>query len=77
MEDWIKNWLSEQRAAGKTCLEIKIIQNKPYVYHSPHDILTKFSAVYKYRITERDEMTEVPKKVRALAEKLNYRIFPN
>ena len=50
---------------------------KLLAHHSPHDILTKFSAVYKYRITERDEMTEVPKKVRALAEKLNYRIFPN
>ena len=50
---------------------------KLLAHHSPHDILTKFSAVYKYRITERDEMTEVPKKVRALAEKLNYQIFPN
>lgn len=50
---------------------------KLLAHHYPHDILTKFSAVYKYRITERDEMTEVPKKVRALAEKLNYRIFPN
>lgn len=50
---------------------------KLLAHHSPHDILTKFSAVYKYRITERDEMTEVPKKVRALADKLNYRIFPN
>jgi hypothetical protein len=34
MEDWVKSWLCEQRASGKTCLEIKFIQNKPYVYHS-------------------------------------------
>ena len=34
MIDWIKGWLEEQRSAGKKCLEIKMIQNKPYVYHS-------------------------------------------
>ena len=34
MEDWAKEWLKEQRNQGKKCLEIKYIQNKPYVYHS-------------------------------------------
>jgi len=34
MIEWIKEWLEEQRRAGKKCLEIKMIQNKPYVYHS-------------------------------------------
>ena len=34
MTEWIKEWLEEQRRAGKKCLEIKMIQNKPYVYHS-------------------------------------------
>jgi hypothetical protein len=50
---------------------------KLLAHHSPHDILTKFSIVYKYKVNERNEMTEVPKKVRALSEKLNYPIFPN
>ena len=34
MIEWVKGWLEEQRRAGKKCLEIKMIQNKPYVYHS-------------------------------------------
>lgn len=34
MLKWVKEWLEEQRRAGKKCLEIKMIQNKPYVYHS-------------------------------------------
>jgi len=34
MEDWAKDWLTKQRQAGVKCLEIKYIQNKPYVYHS-------------------------------------------
>ena len=34
MIEWVKEWLEEQRRAGKKCLEIKMIQNKPYVYHS-------------------------------------------
>ena len=34
MESWAKNWLTKQRQAGEKCLEIKYIQNKPYVYHS-------------------------------------------
>jgi len=34
MEDWAKRWLEDQRSQGKKCLEIKYIQNKPYVYYS-------------------------------------------
>ena len=34
MIEWAKEWLEEQRRVGKKCLEIKMIQNKPYVYHS-------------------------------------------
>lgn len=34
MEDWVANWLEQQRQMGKKCLEIKYIQDKPYVYHS-------------------------------------------
>ncbi|WP_409340215.1 transposase [Methanospirillum stamsii] len=43
MESWIKNWLEEKRRAGEKCLEIKMIQNKPYVYHSTsrYDPVTK------------------------------------
>ena len=31
----------------------------------------------KCKVGERDELSEVPKKVRALAKDLNYHIFPN
>jgi len=34
MEDWVKQWLDEQRRKGIKCLEVKYIQNKPYVYRS-------------------------------------------
>jgi len=44
---------------------------------SPHDILTKFSKVYAYRIHDERVISEVPKKVRDLAKKLDYSIFPN
>ena len=44
---------------------------------SPHDLLVKFSKVYKYRIGETQEISEVPKRVRDLARKLNYGVFPN
>jgi hypothetical protein len=44
---------------------------------SPHDILTKFSKVYAYRIHDERVITEVPKKVRDLAKKLDYSMFPN
>jgi hypothetical protein len=46
-------------------------------HFSPHDILTKFSKVYAYRILEERVITEVPKKVRDLAKKLDYSMFPN
>ncbi len=48
MEDWVRAWLEEQRRKGEKCLEIKYIQNKPYVYHS--------TSVY-------DKKTKSPKKV--------------
>ena len=48
MEAWVKEWLTEQRKAGEKCLEIKTIQNKPYVYHST---------------TRYDKETKGPKKV--------------
>jgi transposase len=44
---------------------------------SPHDILIKFSKVYAYRIHDERVITEVPKKVRDLAKKLDYSMFPN
>lgn len=34
MEEWTSEWLKEQREQGQKCLEIKYIQNKPYVYYS-------------------------------------------
>lgn len=34
MDQWVKNWLLEQRELGVKCLEIKYINGKPYVYHS-------------------------------------------
>jgi len=34
MEEWALEWLKKQRDMGKKCLEIKYIQDKPYVYHS-------------------------------------------
>ena len=48
MEDWVRAWLEEQRRKGEKCLEIKCIQNKPYVYRS--------TSVY-------DKTTKSPKKV--------------
>ncbi len=33
MDEWAKKWLEDQRSQGIKCLEIKYIQNKPYVYH--------------------------------------------
>ena len=44
---------------------------------SPHDILIKFSKVFAYRIRDERVITEVPKKVRDLAKKLDYSMFPN
>ena len=34
MEGWVRAWLEERRKSGEKCLEIKYIQNKPYVYRS-------------------------------------------
>jgi transposase len=34
MEEWVREWLMDRRSKGETCLEIKYIQDKPYVYHS-------------------------------------------
>lgn len=34
MEEWVRAWLEEQRKKGEKCLEIKYIQDKPYVYRS-------------------------------------------
>ena len=34
MEAWVGAWLEEQRNKGEKCLEIKYIQDKPYVYRS-------------------------------------------
>ena len=44
---------------------------------SPHDLLTKFSKVYTYQVGEGRELSEVPKRVRDLARKLKYSVFPN
>ena len=48
MEEWVRAWLEERRSQGEKCLEIKYIQNKPYVYRS--------TSVY-------DKTTKSPKKV--------------
>ena len=34
MDQWAKNWLKEQRRQGTKCLEVKVIGNNHYVYHS-------------------------------------------
>ena len=34
MEEWVRTWLEERRKKGEKCLEIKYIQDKPYVYRS-------------------------------------------
>ena len=34
VEQWAKDWLEEQRKMGKTCLEVKVSNNKHYVYYS-------------------------------------------
>ena len=44
---------------------------------SPHDLLTKFSKVYTYQAGGGRELSEIPKRVRDLARKLSYEIFPN
>ncbi len=47
MEEGSRGWLEERRSQGETCLEIKYIQNKPYVSRS--------TSVY-------DKTTKSPKK---------------
>jgi len=44
---------------------------------SPHDLLTKFSKVYTYHVGGGRELSEGPKRVRDLARKLKYDLFPN
>jgi len=34
MEEWVRNWLDEQRRKGERCLEVKKIGNNYYVYRS-------------------------------------------
>jgi len=34
MEQWAKEWVKEQRKQGTKCLEVKLIGNNHYVYHS-------------------------------------------
>jgi len=43
---------------------------------SPMDLLEEFSKVYMVKIGEREVMSEVPKKVRELDEKLGLKLFP-
>jgi len=40
------------------------------------DLLEEFSKVYMVRIGEKEIMSEVPKKVRELDEKLDLNLFP-
>ncbi|MCK4731051.1 MAG: hypothetical protein KAT65_01210, partial [Methanophagales archaeon] len=34
MEQWVKEWLKEQRDQGVKCLEVKMQGKSHYVYHS-------------------------------------------
>ncbi len=57
MDEWAKKWLEDQRSQGIKCLEIKYIQNKPYVYHSTSTYnketkKTKKISRYQGRLTE-------------------------
>ncbi len=73
-----KSWNFRVYSETKICALIFLEVNLRNSYHySPHDVLTRFSAIYKYKVGERDELTEIPKKIRALADDLNYHIFPN
>jgi transposase len=60
------------------CRMVNRLKSAELLSHfSPHDILTKFSKVYAYRIHDERVISEVPKKVRELSKKLGYSIFPN
>lgn len=59
MEEWVRAWLEEQRRRGERCLEIKYIQNKPYVYRSTstYDRMTRSAkkiSTYLGRLTKED-----------------------
>ena len=67
MDDWARAWLKEQRRQGEKCLEIKYIQNKPYVYRSTsvYDKATKSSkkvSTYLGRLTREEGL--IPKGAR-------------
>ncbi len=67
MEEWARAWLREQRRLGEKCLEIKYIQNKPYVYRSTsvYDKATKSPkkvSTYLGRLTQEDGL--IPKGTR-------------
>lgn len=32
--DWAKEWLKEERATGRTCIEVKAVNGNHYVYNS-------------------------------------------
>ena len=34
MDEWAKQWLKNRREAGESCLEIKYLNGKHYVYRS-------------------------------------------
>ena len=90
MEQWVKTWVNEQRDQGVKCLEVKM-RGKSY-YHckleqllkkvelncklTPVDLLFKYGKVYHVNLKDHSMITEVPKKVRDLEEKLGLNIFP-
>jgi hypothetical protein len=96
MEQWVKDWVKEQRDQGVKCLEVKMRGKMYYVYHSstywdkalkkPRKIskylgaldpdMFKYSKVYHVNLKDHSMISEVPKKVRYLEEKLGLNIFP-
>ena len=72
MEDWAKTWLEEQKNQGKSCLEIKYIQGKPYVYHST----TTYDKVTKKRKKVSQYMGRLTKE-QGLLVKGTYRLSQN
>ena len=34
MEQWAKEWIKDQRKQGTKCLEVELIDNNHYKYHS-------------------------------------------
>jgi transposase len=43
MDQWVKDWVNQQKKLGEKCIEIKYINGKPYVYRSTsrYDKVTK------------------------------------